>query len=64
MDRDKLFIPFTIDGKSSTFSEPIKKQEFLDKYLQDILDGKDIRIQGNLVHVSRTGELSPRVLVK
>lgn len=45
MDRENFYIPFRIEGRDMTYSEPLKKQEFLDKYLQDILDGKDIRIQ-------------------
>lgn len=62
MDRENFYIPFRIEGRDMTYSEPLKKQEFLDKYLQDILDGKDIRIQWHLVHISRTGELIPRVI--
>lgn len=42
------------------YLKKIPKQKFLDIYLDDILAGKDIRIQDQLVHIQTGGVLDPR----
>ncbi len=62
IDMDALYIPYTISGKDQSYSAKIWKKDFLKSYLDDILAGKDIRIQDQIVHIQATGELSPRTL--
>jgi len=59
LNQESIYIPYTKDGKEASFSFVMKKSEFFDKYIDDILAGKDIFIDTYLVHVKTDGQISP-----
>lgn len=59
MDGKDFYIPYTQEGVEKNFALRLEKSEFLKRYLKDILEGKDIKIDNHLVHVGLSGNIIP-----
>lgn len=59
MDAKHFYIPYTQAGVAQSSALHLEKSEFLNRYLKDILEGKDIKIDKYLVHVGLSGDIAP-----